>query len=272
MEKILPDDFTERITDRSNTEPQGFVEVGLSRILGTRKEQQDSLSCKINESNRELFAVVCDGMGGLSEGEKAAATAVKCFYDCLLHHPSVEMLSQYLYQTAQLCDKKVHQLMNSNGGEKTGTTMVGIFITGNKLFWVCVGDSRIYLLRKGRIKCITREHNFSLLLSQRVQRGEMSPEEAVQVKGRRDALISYIGMGSASLIDVNESPILLHHEDKILLCSDGLFKSLSDDEIVKIIAEYSLNTEFSANALSAAALKCAKNHQDNTTVILINYL
>lgn len=263
---------TEKISNELTQEAHSFVDVGLSQILGTRQNQQDALFCKINDEKKELFAVVCDGMGGLSEGEKAAATAVRFFCDCLSHRPTAVKPSQYLYETAQLCDRKVHQLMNSNGGEKTGTTMIGIFIAENKLFWVCVGDSRIYLMRNGKIKCITREHNLSLILSQKIQSGEMSPEDAAQIKGRRDALVSYIGMGSAPLIDVNETPILLHRGDIILLCSDGLFKSLIDDEIRDVIAEYSQNIEFSANALSAAALKSAKKHQDNTTVILISYL
>ena len=112
-------------------------------------------------------------------------------------------------------------------------------IEGNRLWHVSVGDSRIYLLREGELTCLTVDHNYELVLREYRAKGYISQEELAEPlqDSRAQSLISYLGLGKKKIIDKNEAPLEMKEGDKIILCSDGLYKSLYESQIRAIVAE-----------------------------------
>ena len=101
--------------------------------------------------------------------------------------------------------------------------------------------------------------------------GKITLEKYRAEESKAEALISFLGIGSVSLMDVNAAPLELMQGDIILLCSDGLYKSLSDDRILAIITDNDFDMQRAADELTAAALRYSGRGQDNTTVAILQY-
>jgi serine/threonine protein phosphatase PrpC len=88
---------------------------------------------------------------------------------------------------------------------------------------------------------------------------------------RGAALISYLGMGNVSLMDLNPNPLQLQDNDVILLCSDGLYKALSDDRIFNIVTNYPGDPEKILRVLQEEAFLASPHSQDNTSIVILIY-
>lgn len=239
-------------------------------ILGTREYQQDTYY--ICSGRVGCLAVICDGMGGLEHGEEASRVAVETLAGDFEDWEGDEPTAQFLRNEALLMDQAVVNLAGENGGAgEMGTTTVSVVAQGNRVHWLSVGDSRIYVCRNEEMVCVTRDHNYGLRLQEKMKRGEISPEELEEGKRQQEALISFLGMDGPELIDVNKEPFLLERGDRILLCSDGLYKCLPFETIKEIVQSVQDNTEETVNALLAAVEEAPKRGKDNTTVILLEY-
>ena len=139
--------------------------------------------------------------------------------------------------------------------------------------WMSVGDSRIYLLRGDSLKQLTRDQNYRCLLEDSLRKGEITQEHYDQeIQGKMaEALTSYLGMGNIKKIGRSRQGIALKPGDQILLCSDGLYKSLSSDQIKAMLIDNQIDARVSVRRLADMALAKAVKKQDNTTVVLIQY-
>ena len=117
---------------------------------------------------------------------------------------------------------------------------------------------------------VTRDHNYWLRLNEMVASGAMTMEEAMAQK-KKEALISFLGIGNVSLMDINTSPFELRFGDVVMLCSDGITKTLPDEQIKTIITADAVKPEQKAEALVEAATHANSHSQDNTSVVLIHY-
>ena len=95
-------------------------------------------------------------------------------------------------------------------------------------------------------------------------------EEAMN-KRQKEALISFLGIGNVSLMDINTTPFEMQYGDVIMLCSDGITKTLPDNQIKKIITDDAVKPEQKAEALVEAATHANSHSQDNTSVVMIQY-
>ena len=152
----------------------------------------------------------------------------------------------------------------------SGSTLTSVIIEGSDLYWVSVGDSRIFIKRSNEMMCVTEDHNYGTILDKKARRGQISREEAA-ADPERAALVSYMGIGGVPYIDINPYPFPLMNGDTVLLCSDGLYRALSEPEMLRIISSYDNNMQQAAEALTAAAIAKGKRHQDNTTAVLVKY-
>lgn len=249
----------------------GSFDTGVFSLLGTRKYQQDFAGLIVTENG--LSAVICDGMGGLNGGEKASSEAVRLFLQDYMNMACDDSKSEFLRQEANKMDELVFQLKNSSGGPlKAGSTVVAVIIESFELYWMSVGDSRIYILRGDSMIQVTKDHNYKLKLNEALEAGDISPEkyEAEILSGQAEALISYIGMGGLKRVDINPKPFLLEDDDVILLCSDGLYKSLNEHQIMSLLKDNKVCSRVAAKRLSAMALQQSGKGQDNTTVLVIH--
>lgn len=256
--------ITERITDRR---------VASCTHIGTREYQQDSAAIpseKLWKECRQNICVLSDGMGGLEGGERASRicteTVMTDFYASENCSPP-DFLRKEIYKI----DKLVADLRDNDGNLiDSGATFVATVFEDEKLYWASVGDSRIYLIRDNKITAFNEDHNYYKKLKERVKRGEITQAFADNYS-TKDALISYIGMNGVELIDNNDDAFIMQDGDVILLCSDGLFKSLSEDAIALIVNDFSDNIPLAAKILTYTAVDNRPRGQDNTTVILVKY-
>lgn len=247
---------------------QSSIDIGASSIIGTRGVQQDTIF--ENASGSWAIAVVCDGIGGLANGEIASRVAVQSLVDAWFAYADLTDIPNFFREAAVKADKKIFLQTDENGGQiRSGTTIVAVIVTNNELYWLSIGDSKIYIIRKDEIMALNIAHNYRLELDMLVRRGKITPEEYEAEEYRADALISYLGMGNVSLMDINQQAFLLEDGDIVLLSSDGLYKSLQEQDIWNIIKENLQNMQDAAYALTAVA-GCRKK-QDNTSVVILRY-
>lgn len=247
------------------------LNICSSSIIGSRKYQQDKIEYCLRQD--EFLGAVCDGMGGMTGGELASKLAIELLMEQFQNMPyPILDVPSFLCQAAKKIDLEVANLENETGEPiRSGTTIVAVYIYQGKLYYMSVGDSKIYVIRDKKMVSITREHNYKLVLDQSLRENAISKEEYQEEIKRGEALISYLGMGNIRLIDINQMPFLLQKEDMILLCSDGLYKSFSDREIQNILEPGREEFEQSAAILTETALKYGKKPLDNCSILLVKY-
>jgi hypothetical protein len=133
------------------------------------------------------------------------------------------------------------------------------------MYFISVGDSGLFHISGGQMQTVNRPHIFANVLDQAVARGSMSREDA-ENHPERESLTSYIGSGKLTEIDHNQDPWPLHEGDTILLASDGLFKTLENDEIIGCLQG---NPQAWAEALVTRTLSKQREYQDNVTVLSV---
>ncbi len=246
------------------------INMGISSIIGTRQYQQDTVFG--HSDTNSTLAIVCDGMGGLTGGEKASQTATQLLAEDYFSRDKTVSIPEFFRQEAVKMDAAVYSLMDEDGNRlDAGTTCVATIIEGNKLYWLSVGDSKIYIIRNNEIMAVNREHNYRLRLDDRLKRGLISEEDYKAEEAQAEALISYIGIGNVTLMDINQSPFELMEDDVVLLCSDGLYKRLNDMEILELIKYEMPDVNRAAKRLTDVVIKKTTKAQDNTSLVLLQY-
>lgn len=247
------------------------ISVGSYSVIGTRKSQQDSLFGQFGEDRG--IAVVCDGMGGLQGGEVASQTAVTALVRDYFAQPEIENVPEFFQKEAYKVDQMVGELKGADGELlEAGTTLVSIIIKKDELFWLSVGDSKIYIIRGDEILCVNRLHNYRMTMDEQLRQGQITRAEYRDKEKQAEALISFIGMRNVSLMDINSKGFKLQDNDIILLTSDGLYRLLPDGDILEIIKRNMFDMSRAARALVEEAGKRVTYSQDNTSVVVVRYL
>lgn len=245
-------------------------------VTGNRRYQQDAVyvspSRKLAANKKtRVLAVVCDGMGGMADGGKASETAIQKMvqgFQQIEKLPNVD-IPAFFRQGIVTIDRIIHDFPKEDG-KGSGTTMVAVIAEDNKLYWASVGDSRIYIIRGNQMRQVTRDHNYWFRLQEMVANGQLTEEEAL-LKPQKEALISFLGIGNVSLMDVNVQPFEMQYGDVIMLCSDGITKTLPDSQIHNIITNEIVSMEDKAKTLVNAAVTGNTHSQDNTSVAILQY-
>lgn len=185
------------------------------------------------------LAVVADGMGGHTSGETASNLAVEVLRDYFqqdLHvishyNSSYSETTNRLNAAIILANQVVYEAsQNSPGLHGMGTTIAAAILTGNQLSFAHVGDSRIYLVRSGSIEQLTDDHSF---VQEQVKQDLITREEAAR-SVKKNILTRAVGIDSDVHADLGELTVL--QGDILLLCSDGLYNMISDEEMLEIIS------------------------------------
>lgn len=250
----------------------GFA-VGTGSIIGDRKSQQDASGCCASPDGTLLLTAVCDGMGGLKGGEQASQTAVDMILSRFRDDPpaSLAEAAPWMMGLLREADAAVANLQGPDGERLgAGCTCVMLLSDGSRYQWACVGDSSIKLLRGKRMVTLTRKHNYYLKLDQMLHAGQITQAEYSQKASRGEALISFLGMGNLSLIDIPRDPLTWAEGDVVLLCSDGLYKALSDEQILAIVQESGGNAQLACDRLCSESRRLSRRALDNTTVITVS--
>ena len=209
-----------------------------------------------------LYAV-CDGMGGESYGELASMIAVKT----LTVYQSTD-IRHTLMEYIQRANKYICDEIAKFEGVRSGTTLAMLFLIDNKAISYNIGDSRVYLCRKGDLYLLSEDHTEAQRM---VDLGMISEEEA-KTHMSKNQLTQHLGVSPNELRiqPYISQEIKLKKNDIFMICSDGLTDMVSDDEIGNIMSQMDIDSAEMARELAATAQE--HGGKDNTTVIVIKVL
>ncbi len=207
-------------------------ESGLSggklHWIGDREEQQDAFGISDISGYMEkgIFLILADGMGGMEGGRIVSSMAVM---SCLEDFESIsgKMGEDIIEDMVYHANERVidHMQRECFSG---GSTIVLAQVFKDSVIWASAGDSRLYHYRNKILTRVTRDHNLGMTLDMMAREGRITEEEARTDKGRA-ALISYLGKKNNLIVDTGK--IALEKGDKILLSTDGVFGTLTDEEM-----------------------------------------
>ena len=236
-----------------------FSVFQVSRKGGREKNEDRMGYCYTRESG--LF-VLADGMGGHPEGEVAAQLALQSISALYQKEarPVVKDITEFLSSSLMAAHHQIIRYASEKGMLDTPrTTLVAAIVQGTSATWVHCGDSRLYVVRDGELLTRTRDHSY---LEQ--QSGGVVRMDRIN----RNILFTCLGSPTKPVFDIT-GPVTLQQGDKILLCSDGLWGSLPDIEIVKQLSLHSVSE--AVPDLVERALRKAGDHSDNVTVIAFEW-
>ena len=242
------------------------IQLGKLHNIGRRSGQQDSLGSLILDNGTGIFAVVADGMGGLSGGDQVSQSLVMSMLQqasSLAPGQMEGVLSAMVRNT----NGEINHKLGPDGIYKSGSTVVAVLVRGNLFHWISVGDSRIYLYRGGSLIQLNQEHTYEVELMQRMMNGEITAAEAANDPQRR-GLTSFIGMGRLKYVDASLRPILLQSGDRILLMTDGVFNHLPETAMADTLL-HNPDVQQAAEVLEKQVLALRDAAQDNFTAIIL---
>lgn len=248
------------------------VNPGNAQTIGSREEQQDAFG--FSDIGDEDFtqewgvlAVLADGMGGLQGGKEVSHIAVQSFLEQYVQSTELKSIPEKLLSSLETANVAVLEYAREHGlMGRVGTTLVASVIFRNELYWLSVGDSRIYHNNGEVITQLTTEHKYAKELDDMVAQGMLTADEAL-LDPQRESLTSFIGLEKIEKMDLSMESLPLEKGDSIILCSDGLYGSLSDEEI-REVCQY-LPTQEAAEELIKLVLTKQMPHQDNATVAIL---
>ena len=240
------------------------ITVGTLQNIGGRPYQEDSSG--VANLSDGVLAVVADGMGGLSNGDKVSQKIVYTmlgFSNTLRQGQMDGVLPQMVKGTADV----VNRMLGSDGLYKSGSTLMAVLVRGDRFHWIAVGDSHIYLFRDGQLIQLNQEHNRGQDLLRRAIAGELTFDE-VRADPKKSGLTSFIGMGELKYVEKSLQSIPLQAGDRIVLMTDGVFNALSDAEIATVLAR-NPDVKTAAKMMEQGVLAKAAPHQDNFTAVIL---
>lgn len=243
-----------------------------AQAIGGRKQQEDSFGFSSFDKEEiinkiGLAAIMADGMGGLSNGREASQLAVQSFLNYYQNANGEEDIPILLKQAVLHANESVCQFSQSAGIQNlAGSTFIAAAIKDDKLYWISVGDSHIYLFRDYELIQLTEDHVYANVLNEEVALGNITKEEA-ENHPQRAALTSFLGLAELEEIDQNVLPFPLRPGDRILLCSDGVYGFISEEEIKGVLSQHQFHA---CERLIEKVLEQKHPFQDNITAILLD--
>lgn len=256
-------------------EPRYDVASGISQ--GARDYQEDAITADFPVGAEAGFVVLADGMGGHAAGDVASKIVLTEVYSELkFHYADVDAFEsrapEILRGVADLANDSLrHHAETHPETEGMGATLVVPALVENRLWWISIGDSPLFLYRNGRLSQLNEDHSMAPQIDFMVQAGLLDAETAVNHPDR-NCLVSVL-MGSAiAKVDCPTRPCELKAGDIVLCSSDGL-QFLSNAQIEKLLAKYRKHrsTEIAERLLDELHRQ-ADPDQDNIsfTVIKVN--
>ncbi len=204
-----------------------------------------------------LFAVA-DGMGGHAAGEIASEIAVNTLAEYAPDRADSEALG---FAVAEANRAVIRGVKDGIGREGMGCTMTAAILEGERLVLAQVGDSRAYLLHKGKLQQLTRDHS---LMADMIEAGQLTPEEA-RYHPNRSVITRALGSDPHMAADLYE--LNVESGDRLLICSDGLTTMLEDDAIEGILGRIADPQRCASTLVSEAN---GAGGYDNTTTIVVD--
>ncbi|MFI2765847.1 PP2C family protein-serine/threonine phosphatase [Ruegeria faecimaris] len=248
----------------------------LALILdqGQRDTQEDAVASRMFDAADAGYVIVADGMGGHAAGEVASELVVKAWRDALdteleADAPAETALIDALPLAAMQANAAISTYCEEQGEDfNMGSTMLGVLLLDNRVFWISIGDSPLYLYRDRTLSQINEDHSMAPMIDAQVAAGTLTPDQASSHPDRNQ-LTSVIMGAAIPKVDCPEEPLGLSTADVLIVGSDGL-QYLSNTEIQAILEE---NEDALAQDIADALLRALRTRndpdQDNTSIGVI---
>jgi len=236
----------------------GTVVADGKSLKGRNRKKNDDRFLVTDLGGNSLLLAVSDGMGGHPGGDTAAEEIIACLAAIDISVTDKSVLLTEAIKCAEIKIKnRVRKLSEFEG---MGATATAVIISTGTVYWAHVGDSRLYLMRNGVLRQITRDHTF---LRDLIDAGDVSVKAATS-HPMRHVLDQCVGCMDAG-IDSGRFEIL--ENDVLLACSDGLSRAVSDEEIADLLLTKRQVPEY-VDSLVEASLQ-AGNLDDITVVVAL---
>lgn len=250
-----------------------FIVSAVTDIGLTKDTNQDSYNVRVfNTSQGKMaFAVLCDGMGGLSKGEVASASLVKAF--CNWADTKLPMLSERKIEDGDIRNDWTNIAISYNEkikiygkkcGVSLGTTVTALLLTSERYYIMNVGDTRAYEIASGA-RVLTKDQT---VVAREVEQGNLTEEQAL-TDSRRSVLLQCVGASDVVYPDMFFGDV---REDAVyMLCSDGFRHEITNDEIYTYLNANVMNSEeeMRQNMETLIGFNKQRQERDNITVISI---
>ena len=239
--------------------------LGFSHVGKVREENQDSIRLCASptdpvEAMGHLYGIA-DGMGGYANGGRASAMALTTLFEAC-YGDAKAPVDQRLRQGVQAANTQIMQAVMREGLSPMGTTLTAVHLHGHTLNLVHVGDSRVYLVRDGTTWCLTRDHS---RVGELVRMKLLSPEKA-RTHHQRSILNRCVGL--ELFVQPDLEAITVQEGDLIILCTDGIWSVLQDEEIGRLAWESGSLEVFSQRIFDLAM---ERDSDDNLSVIALRF-
>ena len=239
---------------------------GLSDVGRVRELNEDNWHWEPIDDDIALYAVA-DGMGGHDKGEVASQVAVETLFSethrvlASMEERDVVSMRDALREAFQNANRAV-VTQGEEQDSNMGTTLCAAMVFKDKDAYIAnVGDSRVYLFREGALRQVSRDHS---LVAYLVQLGELSAEEA---RNHPSGNILVRSIGSVPEVEIDIFHVEVKNGDRILLCSDGLWGEVPDDDLLDKLRDLP-----DAQVVCQELVDLANNNggRDNTTLVVVN--
>ena len=230
---------------------------------GGREKNEDRMGYTYTRDSG-LFALA-DGMGGHPEGEVASQLALQAMSALFQRQakPTLADPAEFLQMAIYSGHQQLLRYAARRGlTDSPRTTVVACVLQGDSAYWAHCGDSRLYLVRGGKLIARTRDHSYSEL--------QQSLNSLMPTNGpfNRNLLFTCLGSPGKPLID-SSGPFVLQGADRLLLCSDGLWDTVSDDTITEQLSSRSIGE--AVPELVEQALRHGGPTCDNVSVMALEW-
>jgi PPM family protein phosphatase len=214
------------------------VELASMSDIGCQRENNEDQYAYWEPADDEEFArkgrlaIVADGMGGHEGGQEASRIAVEAIQEVLAEAADGDLQSLLLSGFQIAHERILEYAVGHPELHGMGTTATAIVLLGDQLYYAHVGDSRLYLVRGTNISRVTHDHSY---VGRLVQNGVISAEEA-ETHPQRHILTAALGAGGEISPETPQHPLALQNGDVLILCTDGLWGLLGENEIQGIVS------------------------------------
>lgn len=247
---------------RGNNE-DNFYFLGDRMTLG---EMDEGAHIVYTGSKGKQAYAIFDGMGGEENGEQAACISAETFAeseDAFFGEGGAKALSSF----ARRASARIQAYAKKHQCAGQGSTFAGLVIRGNQALVANVGDSRVYLMRNRHLDMVSKDHSYVYRL---YLAGQLTAEQA-RKHPKANVITHYLGMAEEKIGPdfVYTDQFKLYHQDRFMLCSDGLSDLLSNQQIQELLIE-NKTPDDAVKALVHKALELGG--KDNTTCIVVDII
>ena len=243
------------------------IALGSVNNQGARNYQEDSFGFSSIDKNDVaqygFTAIVADGMGGLSGGAQVSSYVVSSMLDMQMNREPDVPVHLHLANSLRLVNNSILA-----SGMTGGSTAVVVTCLPAGIHWCTVGDSRVYLFRDGGITVMNEDSDYMNQLIEQVISGELTYEEAGENR-KKDSLAQYMGYKGTLTPDVNAKPLIPKRNDKLLLCTDGVYNALT---IMELTDALSKPASEAAELIESTVVAKGYSTQDNFTAVVLEFI